>query len=138
MILLNGAPIYWNSKKQTSCETSSFGSELCAMKQATEYVKGFRYKLRMIGIHVEDPTFIFGDNQSMIANTTIPESMMKKKTQSIVYHFVREGCARDEWQTAYISTHENVADMLTKPLPSGEKRWKFVRMLLHHLAPQGV
>ena len=34
-ILLNGAPIYWNSKKQNSCETSSFGSELCAMKQAT-------------------------------------------------------------------------------------------------------
>ena len=42
VIFLNGAPIYWNSKKQTSCETSSFGSELCAMKQATEYVKSFR------------------------------------------------------------------------------------------------
>ena len=26
VIFLNGAPIYWNSKKQTSCETSSFGS----------------------------------------------------------------------------------------------------------------
>ena len=26
LIFLNGAPIYWNSKKQTSCETSSFGS----------------------------------------------------------------------------------------------------------------
>ena len=42
VIFLNGAPIYWNSKKQTSCEKSSFGSEFCAMKQATEYVKGFR------------------------------------------------------------------------------------------------
>ena len=31
VIFLNGAPIYWNSKKQTSCETSSFGSELCTM-----------------------------------------------------------------------------------------------------------
>ena len=42
MIFLNGAPIYWNSKNQTSCETSSFGSEFCAVKQAIEYVKGFR------------------------------------------------------------------------------------------------
>ena len=138
MIFLNGAPIYWNSKKQTSCETSTFGSEFCAMKQATAYVKGFRYKLIMMGIPMEDPTFIFVNNQSVLANTTMPESMLKKKTQSIAYHFVREGCDRDEWQTAYISTHENVSDMLTMPLPSREKRWKFVRMLLHHLAPQGV
>ena len=26
IIFLNSAPIYWSSKKQTSCETSSFGS----------------------------------------------------------------------------------------------------------------
>ena len=92
----------------------------------------------MMGIPVVDPTFIFGNNQSMLASTNMPKSMLKKKTQSIAYHFVPEGCDRDEWRTAYISTHENVADILTKPLPSGEKRWKFVRMLLHHLAPQGV
>ena len=91
--------------------------------------------MRMMEIPVDEPAFIFGDNQSVLANTTIPESTPKKKTQSIAYHFVREGSARDEWQTAYINMHENVADMLTKPLPSGEKRWKFVRMLLHHLAP---
>ena len=42
VIFLNGSPIYWNSKNQTSCETSSFGSEFCAVKQAIEYVKGFR------------------------------------------------------------------------------------------------
>ena len=68
----------------------------------------------------------------------MPESQLKKEAQSIAYQFVREGCARDEWRTTYISTHENVDDLLTKPLPSGEKRWKFVQMLLRHLAPQGV
>jgi hypothetical protein len=41
------------------------------------------------------------------------------------------GCARDEWQTAYINTDKNVADLLTKPL-AGPKRMKFVQMLLHH------
>ena len=50
IIFLYSAPIYWSSKKQTSCETSSFGSEFCTMKQATEYVRGLRYKLRMVGI----------------------------------------------------------------------------------------
>ena len=39
IVFLNNAPIYWYSKKQTSCKTSTFGSEFIAMKQATEYVR---------------------------------------------------------------------------------------------------
>ena len=49
LVFLNMAPIYWTSKKQTSVETSSFGSEFTAMKQCTEYIRGLRYKLRMMG-----------------------------------------------------------------------------------------
>jgi len=130
IVFLNNAPIYWMSKKQASCETSTFGSEFVAMKQATEFVRGLRYKLRMFGIQCNEPTFIYGDNQSVLANTTAPDSQLKKKSNSIAYHFVREGCARDEWRTTYVNTHDNPADLLTKPLPSGEKRSKFVRMLL--------
>jgi hypothetical protein len=91
LVFLNNAPIYWMSKKQTSVETSSFGSEFCAMKQCTEYVRGLRYKLRMMDISCEEPTFVYGDNQSVLFNTSIPESTLKKKSQSIAYHFVREG-----------------------------------------------
>jgi hypothetical protein len=59
---------------------------------------------------------------------------LKKKSNAIAYHFVCEDCARDEWRTAYINTHDNVANLFTKPLPSGEKQCKFVRMLLHWVA----
>ena len=58
IIFLNSVPIYWSSKKQTSCEISSFGSEFCAMKQATEYVRGLQYKLIMMGIPMDEPAFI--------------------------------------------------------------------------------
>ncbi len=107
------------------------GSEFVAMKQATEYIRGLRYKLRMMGITVDEPAFVFGDNQSVLANTTAPSSTLKKKSNAIAYHFVREGCARNEWRTTYINTNDNVADLLTKPL-AGPKRSKFVGMLLHH------
>ena len=60
----------------------------------------------MIGIPVEGPTRIYGDNQSVLANTTIPDSTLKKKSQSIAYRFVREGVARDRWRTSYANTHE--------------------------------
>ena len=133
IIYLNCAPVYWMSKKQTSVESSSFGSEFVAMKQCCEYIRGLCYKLRMMGIPCEDPTYIYGDNQSVLANTTIPDSTLKKKSQSIAYHFVREGSARDEWRTTYVNTHENESDLLTKVLPYGEKRKGFVQRLLHHL-----
>ena len=103
------------------------------MKQCTEYVRGLRYKLRMMGIAISEPTYLFGDNQSVLYNATCPDSMLKKKSNSIAYHFVREGSARDEWRITYINTHLNVADLLTKPLPAGEKRMRFIRMILHHL-----
>ena len=87
----------------------------------------------MMGIPVEGPTYIYGDNQSVLANTTIPDSTLKKKSQSIVYHYVHEGVARDEWRTSYVNTHDNEADLLTKQLPHGEKRKGFVCNLLHHI-----
>ena len=133
LVYLNCALIYWWSKKQNSVESSSFGSEFIAMKQCCEYVCGLRYKLRMMGISCDDPMFIYGDNQSVLVNTTIPDSMLKKKSQSIAYHFVQEGAAWDEWQMTYVNTHENEADLLTKQLPSGKKRKSFVRKLLHHI-----
>ena len=126
LIYLNCSLIYWSSKKQGSVESSSFGSEFIAMKQCCEYLRGLEYKLQMTGIPCDGPAYIYGDNQSVLANTTIPESTLKKKNQSIAYHFVREGVSQDEWQTAYVNTHENEADLLTKPLASGDKRKGFV------------
>ena len=78
VIYLQSALIYWISKKQTAIETSSFGSEFMAMKYATMYVRGLRYKLRAMGVHVEDCAHIFGDNQSILANTTTPHSQLKR------------------------------------------------------------
>ena len=105
------------------------------MKQAAEYFRGLRYKLRMMGIKVDEPTFIFGDNNSVLFNTTIPGLTLKKKSNAIAYHFVQEGVARDEWRTAYVSLNDNVADMLTKTL-SGPKQIKFVWMILQHIFPE--
>lgn len=132
IVFLNNSPIYWTSKKQNSVETSSFGSEFMAMKHCCEYVRGLRIKLRLMGIPCEEPTFIYGDNQSVLSNTANPDSTLKKKSNSIAYHFVREGVAKDEWRTAYINTNDNPADLLTKMLVAG-KREHFVQMLLHHI-----
>ena len=79
--------------------------------------------------------YIFGDNQSVLVNSGTPHSQLKKKSNYVAFHHVRECSALDEWRTTYINTHENVADLLTKNLPSGAKRMKFCQTLLHFLKP---
>ena len=86
-----------------------------------------------MGIPCDSPTYIEGDNQSVLANTTITDSKLKKENQSICYHIVREGSARDEWHTGYVKLELNESDLLTKQLAFGDKRKRFVRNLLHHI-----
>lgn len=79
LVYLNNTLISWNSKKQTAIESSSFGSEFMAMKQCTEYIRGLRYKVRMMSIPVNGPAFTRRDNQYVLCNTSIPDSTLKKK-----------------------------------------------------------
>ena len=133
IVYLNNAPVYWYSKKQGSVESSTYQAEFTAMREATEYIRALRYRLRMMGIPVEGPTYVFGDNQSVLANTTNPGSMLKKKCAAVAYHLVREAVARGEIITAYINTHDNIADLFTKPMTAGEKRNGFVKKMLKHI-----
>ena len=81
-----------------------------------------------MGILVIEYTYIYGDNKSVLVNLAIPHSQLKKKSNSVAFHHAREGSALDEWRAIYINTHENITDLLTKNLPSGEKRTKFCKM----------
>lgn len=130
LIFLNRSPIVWYSKKQNSIETSSFGSEFSAMKTAVELVEGLRYKLRMMGIPIDGPAHVKADNMSMVNNSSKPESTLKKKSNSIAYHYVRERAAADVIRVSYEPTVTNIADMLTKVQP-GPVRKKFAEMVLY-------
>ena len=77
-----------------------------------------------------DPCFVYGDNKSVLYNTTLPESTLKKKSNSIAYHAVREGVANGEWITGYVSTYKNVSYLLTKPVPGGDRSTRLVRGVL--------
>ena len=133
IIHLNSAPIHWFLKRQTSVETSSFGSEFIAMKQCCEYVRGLRYKLRMMGIPIELTTCVLGDNKYVLCNNYKTHSCLKNKLSSTALNFVRKGTPKDEWKTEYINMHSNPADMLKKSLAGVDKRSKFIGYILHYI-----
>ena len=114
LIFLNRAPIVWYSKRQNTVETSTFGIEFIAMR--SEHIEALRYKLCMFGILSEGLTNVFCDNEAVFKNTTIPESTLKKKHNSICYHHCREAVAARVMRVAKEGTLTNLADLFTKPL----------------------
>jgi hypothetical protein len=130
IIFLNRAPIVWYSKKQNTVESSSFGSEFVALQIAVELIISLRYKLRMMSIPINTPCLTLCDNETAIRNSTIPESTLKKKHNSIAYHRVRESVAANILRIGYVPSSDNLADMLTKPL-TREKIHDFCEQILY-------
>ena len=117
LIFVNKAPIIWYSKKQNSVETSSFGSEFAALKTGVELLEGLRFKLRMMGVPIQGYCHTCVDNMSVVKNTSVPESQLKKKSNAVAYHYVRSKCAIDILRIEWIISAENLADVLTKIQP---------------------
>lgn len=132
LIFCNLALVDWTSKRQATIESSVFGAEFVALKHCIETLRGLRYKLRMMGVPIAGPSLIHGDNLSVITNTTVPESTLKKKSNSICYHACRESVAMGESVARHVRTGNNLADLLTKVL-SGEKRRRLVGLILYDI-----
>ena len=132
-VFMNSAMVMWQSKRQATIETSVFGAEFVAMKHGIEATRGLRYKLRMMGVEIDGPTYVCGDNMSVIHNSQRPESTLKKKSNSICYHAVRESVAMQESLVTHIPTAENTADLCTKVLPGGQKRDGLIARILWDL-----
>ena len=71
------------------------------MKQGIDALRNLRYKLRMKSILISDPSYIYGDNISVVNNTSKPESILKKKRNSVCYHAVYESVAMGESLVGY-------------------------------------
>ena len=116
LIYMNTAMVQWFSKKQSTLETSVFDAEFVTMNQGIDALRGFRHKLRMIGILISSPSDIYGDNISAVHNTSRPESVLRKKNNSVCCHAVHESVAMGESIVGHIPSKENVSDLMIKVL----------------------
>jgi hypothetical protein len=73
-------------------------------------------KLRMFGVPIDGPANVFCDNNGVVKNTTIPESILAKKQNAINYHAVREGVAAKIISVGKEDGLTNLADLFTKVL----------------------
>ena len=132
VILLNDAPIQVFCKRQNTVESSTFGSELVAMRIARDLVSALRIKLKWFGVPLLGPTNMFCDNEAVCKNTSSPESTLTKKHNAINFHICREAVAAGIMRVAKEDTKTNLADAFTKLLPYSRKMELLGRLLHNH------
>ena len=118
LVMVNNTIVKTYSKRQSTVESLTYGSELVAARVATDMAVEIRYTLQMLGVPIDGSVLMLGDNKSVVLNTTIPSSALKKKHCAVAYHRVREAVVARIIRFCHIDTQINVADVLTKPLPN--------------------
>jgi hypothetical protein len=113
-----------------------------AARQATEQIMDLRYTLRMMGIPIDGPAWMFGDNQSVLISSTVPHSCLNKRHNALSYHRVREAIAAGIINFMHVDGKSNPSDIMTKFL-GWNKFWPLVQPLLFwkgetmkHIPPQ--
>jgi len=130
LMLLNKTPIDWFSKKQNGIETATYGSEFVAARIGVDKIVEMRYMLRMLGVPMQGPSYMFGDNLAVVNSSKIPDDTLKKRHNALSYHRVREAIAADIIKFIHIDGDKNPADILTKPLPQ-TKWYPLMKPILH-------
>jgi hypothetical protein len=129
--LCNQTLIDWYSKRQATVETATFGSEFTAARIAVDQIMDLRATLRYLGVPVREKSYMFGDNQSVITNSSIPHSSLHKRHNALSYHRVREMIAARILGYYWIDGKSNPADIFSKHW-GYQQIWHFLKTLLFY------
>lgn len=112
------APLSWSSKRlQTVC-LSSTEAEYAACTEAAKELVSHRKFAAGLGRQLQKPTELMCDSQSAIALSQNPIYHARTKHIEIKHHYIRKLVVEGEVVLRYVAIEDNVADILTKPLPS--------------------
>uniref|UniRef100_A0A2N9H4Q9 Reverse transcriptase Ty1/copia-type domain-containing protein n=1 Tax=Fagus sylvatica TaxID=28930 RepID=A0A2N9H4Q9_FAGSY len=118
VVFLGSTPITWVSKKQSTVSRSFTKAEYRSLASTTVEVFWIRMILKDLGIFLPDPPLLWCDNLSALALASNPVFHARTKHIEVDYHFIREKVVRRDIVVKFVSTTDQLADILTKCLPS--------------------
>ena len=125
----NQTPGEWFSKKQATVETATYGSEFVAARTAVDQIEDTRQTLRYLGIPINEKSYLFGDNASVVISGTTPQSALRKRHSLLCYHRVREAVASEMMVFSHMPGDSNPADIVSKHW-GYQQVWPMLRSIL--------
>ena len=105
----------WFSKKQTSLAISTTEAEYVSAGKACQQALWMKQALVDYGIQLNEIT-IFCDNKGAIDLSKNPVQHSRTKHIEIRHHFLRDNVQKGNISIEKVSSEDNIADILTKPL----------------------
>ena len=116
IFMMNGGPVAWRSKKQTSVALSTAQAEYDSASEAGREAAWIRTLLKDLHIPHE-MTPLYCDNLPAIDIANIPACRPNTKHFDMKSHYVRQEVQRGHIELRYIPSEDQLADAMTKPLP---------------------
>ena len=119
MLLLNGVPIRWKSKKQPKTSRSSAEAEIYALGQTVDETNFLNWKLQDMGVKIQMPTHIYVDNaQAKVFTEHLCINTRLRNTFNLNQQWIKELRDSKLLKVNKIESINNPADLLTKPQPA--------------------
>ena len=119
LVTCNNMAVSWASTTQKSVAMSSMHAEYMGAAATALDVSGLRTFMEEIGAKQTGPTIMYEDNQSCIALSHAPVMHKRSKHIEIRHHYLRQQVRLQQIKLKYVRTHQNLADIFTKPLAKG-------------------
>jgi hypothetical protein len=129
--LMNKTPYDWYSKKQGSVETATYGSEFVAALIAVEQNISNRLSLQYLVVPVNQKSYLFGNNKSVVNTSAMPHARLHKRHTSLSFHKVGELIASKALMFTFIPGKINPADILRKHWGYSQV-WPMLKALMYH------
>ena len=119
MFCLNGGAISWKSSKQDTIADSIIEAKYIAASKAAKeaiWIKKFIIGLEVVP-SISNLVDLFCDNNGAITQAKEPRSYKRSKHILRCFHLIREIVDGGDVKICRVSTKDNIADPLTKPIP---------------------
>jgi hypothetical protein len=137
VIMYAGTPLVWGSKLQTEVALSTTEAEYISLSTAlreTIHLMRMLEEAREFGVPMDYGAPVvrckaFEDNSGAVALANVPKMRPRTKHINCRYHHFRSYVSRGIIDVAYVSTHDQIADVLTKSL-SEDAFCKFRKLIM--------
>ncbi|KAH9803109.1 G-type lectin S-receptor-like serine/threonine-protein kinase [Citrus sinensis] len=116
IVYLGCNPISWSSKKQHTVARSSTKAEYRSVAATAAELNWVCYLLTDLGVLLSNAPVIYCDNFGATQLCSNPVFHSRMKHVAIDFHFIRDQVQTGALRVAHVSSADQLADALTKPL----------------------